>query len=450
MAYDFPSSPTVGQKYLGFVWDGEKWTNSTSYVTGLVIASDNPPAAAAIGSLWWETDTGNLYFLFNDGTSTQWVMIQNQTDIAAAGAVVYTQAQGLTYLQQAQGRSNVGVTRKNYIINGAMQISQENGNTAVTTNNSYPVDQFLLSYSNAGTQTAQQVASLTPGGSPNRLRVTATVADAAVGAGDYCFIRYALEGLKVADLRMGLPSAKTIIVQFGVKAPAGVYCLTMQNLAGTRTYAAEYTIAAGEANTDVVKSVTIPLDTTGVWATDNTMAGQLLWTLMSGTTYQTTPNSWQPVGVIASPNQSNFMGTAGNVFELFDVGVYEGTVAPPYMLPDYATELTACQRYLWMWKSSAAFQLLGIASIDQATTAQMILSLPTVLRGLPAVSGVAMQVAVQNVTAYGLYQGYVPSIHQNIIGISFTTAGGLIVGQAGRVMSNSGGTTSSLTLSARL
>lgn len=27
--YDFPSSPTVGQKYQGYSWDGEKWTSPT-------------------------------------------------------------------------------------------------------------------------------------------------------------------------------------------------------------------------------------------------------------------------------------------------------------------------------------------------------------------------------------------------------------------------------------
>jgi hypothetical protein len=39
------------------------------------------------------------------------------------------------------------------------------------------------------------------------------------------------------------------------------------------------------------------------------------------------------------------MGTLGNVFHLFDVSLTEGTVAPPFVVPDYASELTLCQRY---------------------------------------------------------------------------------------------------------
>ena len=38
----------------------------------------------------------------------------------------------------------------------------------------------------------------------------------------------------------------------------------------------------------------------------------------------------------ATANQFNFMGTINNVFELFDVSLTEGTVAPPFQLPDYA------------------------------------------------------------------------------------------------------------------
>lgn len=35
--------------------------------------SDTPPGSPTDGMLWWESDTGNLYIRYNDGTSTQWV-----------------------------------------------------------------------------------------------------------------------------------------------------------------------------------------------------------------------------------------------------------------------------------------------------------------------------------------------------------------------------------------
>jgi len=35
---------------------------------------DNPPVGATEGELWWETDSGMLYILYNDGNTTQWVI----------------------------------------------------------------------------------------------------------------------------------------------------------------------------------------------------------------------------------------------------------------------------------------------------------------------------------------------------------------------------------------
>jgi hypothetical protein len=296
MAYDFPNSPTVGQVYQGYVWDGQAWQVQGS---------------------------------------------------AAFGAVRYDISQGLTANQAAQGRANVWVTRKNYIINGAMMISQENGATAGTTNGYYPVDMCQMSFSNAGTQTSQQVASVTPGGSPNRLRITATAADASVGSADFGLIDHPIEGLRIADLRFGSASAKTITIQFGVKAPAGTYCVALRNGTPNRSYVAEYVISGGEANTDVVKSVTVALDQTGTWATDNTVGVRVSWILMAGSTFQTTANAWAAGNFLGSSNQFNFMGTAGNTFELFDVSLTEGSVAPPFMVPDYVTELALCRRYYW-------------------------------------------------------------------------------------------------------
>jgi hypothetical protein len=37
--------------------------------------SDTAPVGKPPGSLWWETDTGYLYALYDDGTSVQWVMV---------------------------------------------------------------------------------------------------------------------------------------------------------------------------------------------------------------------------------------------------------------------------------------------------------------------------------------------------------------------------------------
>ena len=265
-----------------------------------------------------------------------------------SGVVRYDIAQLLVSNQMAQARANIAVTKRNYITNGAMQISQENGATAgnITAAGYYGADMFAgLSSGTTGTAGMQQVVSATPAGSNTRLRLTVTAADAAVAAGDIVWIVHRLEGLRALDLQFGKATAKTVTIQFGVKAPAGTYCVTLINNAINRSYVAEYVIAAGEANTDVIKSVTIAGDTTGTWAVDNTLGIEIRWGLMTGTTWQQTAGSWGTANALGSSNQFNFMGTNGNVFELFDVSLTEGNVAPPFQVPDYASELVLCQRY---------------------------------------------------------------------------------------------------------
>jgi hypothetical protein len=353
---DFPSAPTVGQKYPQpplagvpvYSWDGEKWTTPT------------------------------------------------QTGI---GAVRYDMPQGLTINQMAQGRSNIGSLKKNYIINGAMMVSQENGATAGTANGYYAVDQISLS--GIGSYTAQQVASPTPAGSPNRLRVTVTAAHT-VAANDLIWLEDRLEGLRVADLRYGSAAAKTTTLQIGVKAPAGTYCIAFVNIAGApRSYVAEYVVAAGEANTDTVKTVTIPGDVAGTWVADNTTGLVVRWALMAGTNYQQTAGSWQSSGITASPNQFNLFGTNGNTFELFDVGLYEGAVAPPFMVPDYASELALCMRYYEKGTQNfisymAASGYLGV----QVTFRAMKRALPT-LSALPVAVTNATVLAVDTAATDG-------------------------------------------------
>jgi len=310
------------------------------------------------------------------------------------------QATAWTYLQKAQARANIDALKYNYIINGAMMVSQENGTTALTGAGSYPVDQFLLDFATSGTLSIAQVASATPGGSPNRLRVTVTAADASVAAGDIVYLSTKIEGLRVADLLLGSASPKTFTVQFGVKAPAGTYCVVASNggAGGTRSYVAEYVISGGEANTDVVKSVTIAGDTTGTWPKDNTAGLVLRWGLMAGSTFQQAAGSWGTVNAIGSSSQFNLMGTNGNVFELFDVSMTEGSAAPVFQVPDFTTELLKCQRY---WEKSYDYATAVAATVTPGSeTSTLVMSSATVSQGGSTVSFKVPKRATPTVTAY--------------------------------------------------
>jgi hypothetical protein len=350
MGLNFPNAPTVGQLYPSppltgvpvYQWDGQKWLVLAGGLSPVYVG-DAPPSNPPNGALWWNSTTAQLYIYYVDVNSSQWVMIVSSPAPTT--------------------------TAKNYVLNGAMMVSQENGSAAGTTNAFYAADQFLFNIVNTtGTAQIQQVASRTPSGSPNRLRVTVTTADAAQTTNKYVSIMQTLEGLRVADLNMGLVTAKSVVLQFGVKAPAGTYCVSFRNAGITRSYVGECVVAPGEANTDVVKTIALALDTTGTWASDNTVGMYLQWSLMCGPTYQAPAGAWTAGNFPASPNQFNFMGTINNVFELFDVGLYVGSAAPPFQVPDYVTELQLCRRYfegcddvLWTMAYAAATSVARMA-----------------------------------------------------------------------------------------
>ena len=50
-----------------------KWAPVVSGGGTTVYVGDTPPTGAPVNSLWWESDSGLLFILYNDGNSTQWV-----------------------------------------------------------------------------------------------------------------------------------------------------------------------------------------------------------------------------------------------------------------------------------------------------------------------------------------------------------------------------------------
>jgi hypothetical protein len=203
-------------------------------------------------------------------------------------------------------------------------------------------------------------------------------------------IRQGLEGQRVADLKMGTASAKQVTLQFGMRAPAGTFCVALYNAALNRSYTSEVVISAAEANTDVRKSVTLTLDTTGTWAVDNTAGLYVQFTLMCGTLYQIAPNAWVS-GANAgfgTANQSNFLGIVGNVFELFDVSLTEGPTAPPFQVPDYASELALCERYFYKMPNSH----FAVPNANVSAVVFMQFENPRVMRAAPAVSALTSTV----------------------------------------------------------
>jgi hypothetical protein len=254
-----------------------------------------------------------------------------------------------------------------------MQISQERGATSVdvTTGGVYTVDQWIagLSATPGGTLRAQQVASVTPGGSPFRLRHTVQVADTSIAAGDVYVITQPIEGWMVADARFGSASARQLILRFGVRSSvAGTFAARIHNHDSSRSWIAMFTIAAGEINTDVVRTFVVPGSTTGTWLTDAGLGMSFQICLAAGATWHGVAG-WQNGNAATTSAQTNLMATAGATFDLFDVGLYVDPLnigaAPPWELPAWDADLRACQRYFEWVPFDIGFTSSGANNILQ-------------------------------------------------------------------------------------
>lgn len=309
-------------------------------------------------------------------------------------------------------RAVAGLAKKNYLLNGAMMVSQQNGTTAGTTLSYYLADQWSVEGTALGTAafSAAQVTSATPGGSPNRLRVTVTAAQATIGS-SFLWLQQKIEGYRAADLGWGTASAKSITFQLGVKAPvAGTYTVQVVNSVSSSSASGTFTIAAGEVNTDVVKTVTIAGPTTGAWTKDNT-AGIVLEVLL------------------LAAGQANVFATNGNVFELFDAGAYEGNIAPPFAVPDYAHELSLCRRY---WQKSYDYAV-ALGTINTAGSEGTFLGASSATFNIAAIHPrfkISMR-AAPSVTVYSPDSGAAGKLRDRVNSVDVTPTAIDLVGENG-------------------
>jgi len=63
------------------VWDGATWINCLPYTYANTIVADTAPTITdhIPGTLWWNSGTGLMYILYNDGTTKQWTQISAST-----------------------------------------------------------------------------------------------------------------------------------------------------------------------------------------------------------------------------------------------------------------------------------------------------------------------------------------------------------------------------------
>jgi hypothetical protein len=295
----------------------------------------------------------------------------------------------------------IGAGRRNIVHNGDMRISQKAGGAAVTahgTTNS-PVDRFQVTENHSGGISWEQVQDA-PKGFYHSIKSTVTSTDTSLASTEYARIFTRIEGQDISHLNWGTANAKPLTLSFWVKSSVtGTFDIAVGNGAGNKTLIIPYTIDS--TNTWEYKTMLITPETTGTWATDNTLGLHLGWSLGSGSTYYTTVLSptWIGSFAIGSSNGTNLAATNGATFYLTGVQLEVGP-ATPFEHRSYSEELALCQRYFQRLKFNGGYTKVclqygttsGLFTIEYSTKRSIptIVTLPTPTTSTNQVNGISL------------------------------------------------------------
>ena len=348
--------------------------------------------------------------------------------------------------QWAQMYPVVGVANTNLLFNGAMQVAQRGTSTAsITTGGYYTADRWLTSIAALGTWT-QSVENDAPTGSGLRksLKILCTTADAAPSASDYVAISQSLEGQDVQRICKGSSSAQQLTMSFWVKSNVtGTYIAELVDVDNSRRVSASYSVSASA--TWERKTITFPVDTTGVLDNDNDVSLQVYFWLAAGSTFsggsplQTT---WGTATNTRATGQTNLGAATNNYWQVTGVQLEVGPVASSFEFKSYGQELRECQRYYFR-QTPGSLSPYGSAQAISTTAAVGIIQLPVTMRVGPTsmdVTSTASDYRVYENPSVNPGCSSVPTLNEtqpDAVIITFTVASGLTLGRAEQLRANS-------------
>ena len=282
-----------------------------------------------------------------------------------------------------------GLTGRNLIINGAMQVAQRG--TSETTSSRYLLDRFKTDFS-GGALTTEQV-SLTSSDTPyaNGFRKALKLSNTTAGstaASDFRRIQYFVEAQDVAGSGWEYTSSSSYVTfSFWVKASvAGTYVGTLQSNDGTaQNYSFEYTVSA---NTWTKVTHTAPGDSDITVNNDNGQGLRLYWWPHLGTNFTTSGHTNEAWAAYNGSSQAkdfaqNWASTLNATFFVTGVQLEVGEVATPFEHRSFGDELRRCQRYYYLLAEGTA-STIPTGSYYNSTLVAFTVIFPTEMRATPA------------------------------------------------------------------
>ena len=241
-----------------------------------------------------------------------------------------------------------GLTGRNLIINGAMQVAQRGTSETGVTSTTFVCDRFQFAASGTiGTYTLAQ-STAAPDGFAYSLKLDTTTADASPAGTDNLTIRYKIEGQDLQQFKFGTASAESMTLSFWCRSnKTGDIQVNLRNMDAGRIIAAAVSINA--ANTWEYKTVTVAGDTSSGFNNDNGESLRIEWFLDVGPDWSSgaVPTSWETLsaGDLGAGVTLALADNTANEFFLTGVQLEVGEQATPFEHRSFGDELSRCQRY---------------------------------------------------------------------------------------------------------
>jgi hypothetical protein len=243
---------------------------------------------------------------------------------------------------------------RNRIINGDMRIAQRGTSNVLSLGSdikNYMIDRFFAqsNYTQAAAMTQYQTALVASDppyqlGLRNYMNVVVNIGSSVTAL---LPISQVLEGYNIQDLNWGTSFGIPVTLSFWFRsnAPAGSqFTFSLINFAGTANYAGTFVPISGVWQ---YWTFTVPPPANGsAWNTGASGSLALYIASYYPGGFTTTVNQWNSGSYTYCAHGSyNWPGLAGNYIHCTGVQLEKGTVATPFEVRPYATELALCQRY---------------------------------------------------------------------------------------------------------
>ena len=268
--------------------------------------------------------------------------------------------------------------------------------------------------------------------------ILCTGTDASIAASQHLSLRYYITGNDFTAL-----NEQEVTISFWAKTAANnsgdTYCGYFVNSANNRSYVWEFT----PTSTWTQFTKTLTLDTSGTWLFTEADIGMTFGiTLVSGSTFHGTADTWEGAQDFATSSISNFLASTSNEFYHSQVQLTLGSTAPTFTSPPIATVRKQVEYYVETLATGtdAPNMRIGLAQNIGSNINLMPWMFRTIKRSDPTMSysGTLSHIQQMDSTGAGVTATAVSFSHDEQHGALMSVTGGGTAGDASVVYFNNG------------